>query len=88
MKIETGDFTNFLAAGGQLSPQDWDKLSDEDKTRASVIGITLRMRENHRVVEYLISAIDHLIGEGNTESSLDIIASKLQREHPPTVPTS
>ena len=88
MKIETKDFTNFLAAGGQLSPQDWDKLSDEDKTRASVIGITLRMRENQRVVEYLISAVDHLIGEGNTESSLDIIASKLQREHSPTVQTS
>jgi len=88
VKIETKDFTNFLAAGGQISPQDWDKFSDEDKTRASVIGITLRMRENQRVVEYLISAVDHLIGEGNTESSLDIIASKLQREHSPTVQTS
>tara|TARA_R100000963_G_C4573073_1_gene57172 strand:+ start:110 stop:379 length:270 start_codon:yes stop_codon:yes gene_type:complete len=88
MKIETTDFTNFLAAGGQLTMDEWMSLSDEDRTKASVVGITMRMRESERAIEYLIEAVDNIFGEAQMEASLDIIAAKLRnREHISTLPT-
>jgi hypothetical protein len=88
MKIETIDFTNFLAAGGQLTMDEWMSLSEDDRTKASVVGITLRMRESERATECLIKAINEIFGEAQTEASLDLIAAKLRnREHLSTVPT-
>lgn len=88
MKIDAIDFTNFLAAGGQLTMDEWMSLSDEDRTKASVVGITLRMRESQRATECLVSAINNIFGEAQMEASLDLIAAKLRnREHVSTVPT-
>lgn len=88
MSIETGDFTNFLAAGGQLTLSEWSELSEEDKTKASVVGITLRMRESQRASECLVSALNRIWGEAQVEASLDsIVTSLVNREHFSAMPT-
>ena len=89
MKIDTADFTNFLAAGGQLTMSEWNELSDEDKTKASVVGLTMNMRQSQRVTEYLISGLNEVFGEAQVEASLDqIVAELLSREHVSAMPTS
>jgi len=88
MSIETVDFTNFLAAGGQLTLSEWGEFSEEDRMKASVVGITLRMRESQRASECLISALNKIWGEAQVEASLDrIVTNMVNREHFSAMPT-